>query len=197
VPPTSKLDITTIINSIAAELTLTPTTASIHEESLYSPPIMSSSEPTPTHTQDSYVTTHTLEVDSSEIIHHLMQYQEHHNRLTTIRLLNYATHDPVSNDERYQLHIDGGANRSITNNLDLLLYFQNIKPYRISGVNAADQGMACTGLGYLPWKAPDGMTTTDTIISPSDVILNHINGYESWTHYANMVAKRGYIDFIP
>jgi hypothetical protein len=65
---------------------------------------------------------------------------------------------------------------------------------------------ACTGIGYLPWKAPTGDTilikcfyspmAVDTIISPTDIVLNHITEYHSWTHHADMSTGQGHVAFI-
>jgi hypothetical protein len=109
-------------------------------------------------------------------------------------------------NSKFQLHIDGGANRSITADSGILLNFRNIKPYTISGVNKDDITVVCTGIGYLPWRAPDGTMllvkcyysdhAANTIISPSDIVLNHLSEYSSWTQHSNLSTGTGYIDFI-
>ena len=50
-----------------------------------------------------------------------------------------------------QVHIDGGANRSVTNLCDRLISYKNIKKYPMSGIAAGDAAIVCTGIGYLPW----------------------------------------------
>ncbi len=197
------------MNSIAEELTLSPTQTinnySNHEASTDPTPLTDISVLIPSHNNKSTETTDLLP-QPSEIITSIPSSTVQHNHQTTIRLLQYAAHDPYTNDVIIQMHVDGGANRSITNDSALLIHFRNIKPYTISGVNAEDSGVSCTGLGYLPWKTPDGdvllvkcyysASASDTIISPSDVVLNHISDFEAWTHHANLVTGKGYIDFI-
>ena len=45
---------------------------------------------------------------------------------------------------------DNGANRTCTNNKQLLVHFQDITPYPINGVNSDGPALHCTGIGYLP-----------------------------------------------
>lgn len=137
--------------------------------------------------------------------HDLPPADVRYNRLTTIRLLQSAAQHPIVPDS-LQLHIDGGANRSITPNRDALLHYRDIKPIHICGVNADDPAVTCNGFGYLPWRAPDGYTllvrcyyssaAADTIISPSDVVLNHLALFKAWHQYSDMHLGTGYIDFI-
>jgi hypothetical protein len=124
------------------------------------------------------------------------------NKLTTIRLLNSAKHHTLT--KRFQLHIDGGANRSITQDHHRLLNFKNIKPYYMSSASQ-NNDIKCTGIGYLPWTSTNGTTllikcyyspnAADTIVSPSDIVNNHITQYHSWTQHANMATGKGTITF--
>lgn len=45
---------------------------------------------------------------------------------------------------------DGGANRLVTSKKDLLLHFQDIPDYAISGVKDGELAIYCTGQGYIP-----------------------------------------------
>jgi len=80
-----------------------------------------------------------------------------HNRLSTIRLMQQAMNRAMPLNKKIRLHIDGGTNRSITNDHSLLLQFRNIKPYHMSTAGG-DTDITCTGLGYLPWRSPAGCT---------------------------------------
>jgi hypothetical protein len=98
----------------------------------------------------------------------------------------------------YQLHIYGGANHSITNNPCLLLQYKNIKPYYMSSASEQND-MKCTVVGYLQWRSPGGTMllvncfystkAPDTIISPSNIVLNHLTDYHSWTQHADITKK--------
>jgi hypothetical protein len=80
------------------------------------------------------------------------------NRLRTICLMTTAAHRATGIRTKIRLHIDGGANFSVTNNPDLLLHFKNIKPYSINGVTKDEIALTCTGIVYLPWWAPQSTT---------------------------------------
>jgi hypothetical protein len=55
-----------------------------------------------------------------------------------------------------RVHVDGGANRSLTNNKSQLLHFKNIKKYPMAGVSSDGPVLVCTSVGYLPWQADTG-----------------------------------------
>ena len=73
---------------------------------------------------------------------------------------------------------DGGANRSVTNQRHLLIHFEEISPYPISGVKDGEAALHCTGKGYIPWTDDNGQLllvpcyysaeVADTIISPNE-----------------------------
>jgi hypothetical protein len=85
------------------------------------------------------------------------------------------------------IQIDGGANRSITNQKHLLQRYTTVSKYPIYGVNQEDVALTCVGRGYLPWIAANGETlyvptlfspdAADTIISPTDVVMSYAHLY--------------------
>jgi hypothetical protein len=58
--------------------------------------------------------------------YHLPAPNKYHNRLSTICLMQIAHDLPLSPSNPIQLNVDGGANRSITNNSSLLINYRNI-----------------------------------------------------------------------
>jgi hypothetical protein len=128
-----------------------------------------------------------------------------HNRISIIRLIRAATAMGTPLHQKLRLHIDGGANRSITNDATQLLQFKNIKPYPMSTAGG-DSDLICTGVGYLPWKSTNGYTilircyysknAVDTIVSPSDIALNHLTPFHTWTKHANLESNQGWITFL-
>jgi transposase InsO family protein len=90
---------------------------------------------------------------------------------------------------------DGGANRSITNQKHLLIWYENIKPYPINGVKDGEPALHCTGKGYLPWKDDNGrillvqcyysQDVAETIISPNYIVTQNIRLYHEWKFSAN------------
>jgi hypothetical protein len=75
-----------------------------------------------------------------------------------IRTLQRTYHQIRYPDKRIRIHIDGGANRSVTNDVSILTGYRNIKKYAMNGVSAEGLAIQCTGLGLLPWKATAGET---------------------------------------
>ena len=114
---------------------------------------------------------------------------------------------PAANPQnhRFLIQIDGGANRSITNNADILINFRNIKRYAMAGISDNNPAIYCTGKGLLPWIADTGEIlyvscyyshqAAETLISPTDVVLNHIGVYRAWSQHADIDTGQGSIQF--
>jgi len=106
---------------------------------------------------------------------------------------------------RVRVHVDGGANRSITNDHAALIHFKNIKKYPMAGVAAGEPALVCTGMGYLPWQADDmsvvlvkcyySSDAAETIISPTDIVINNFSDFRAWSQHSNIETKQGYIEF--
>jgi len=126
-------------------------------------------------------------------------------KLNQIRLLQYVAVSSIPFQQTLRLHIDGGANRSVTNQRDHFIKFKNIKMYYMSSA-AGDNDIACTGIGYIPWRSQQGQTVLikcyysknapETIVSPSNIVLGHLSTYHSWTQNADMSTNTGYIKFV-
>ena len=149
----------------------------------------------------------TLLTSSTSILpvtHPLPQHDSCQNHKAAIRLMQNTWATVTSCPSVVQVHIDGGANRSITNLRDHLLKYQNIKKYPMSGVAAGDAALVCTGIGYLPWQADTGeiilvkcyysSAAADTIISPTDIVVNG-STYDSWEQYSHIPSGKGHIKF--
>jgi hypothetical protein len=72
----------------------------------------------------------------------------YHSKITTA----------ISNGGIYRVRIqsaqnDGKANRSVTSQKDLLLHYQDIPDFAISGVKDGEPAIYCTGQGRIPWQA--------------------------------------------
>mmetsp|Transcript_10383 Transcript_10383/g.14952 ORF Transcript_10383/g.14952 Transcript_10383/m.14952 type:complete len:1434 (-) Transcript_10383:2326-6627(-) len=104
-----------------------------------------------------------------------------------------------------RVHVDGGANRSLTSDRNQLIHFKNIKKYPMAGVSSDGPALICTGVGYLPWQADNGElvlvkcyysdSAADTIISPTDIVVNNISNFEGWGQYSNIDLGKGYVEF--
>mmetsp|Transcript_4433 Transcript_4433/g.6563 ORF Transcript_4433/g.6563 Transcript_4433/m.6563 type:complete len:168 (+) Transcript_4433:429-932(+) len=81
-----------------------------------------------------------------------LPYHENMNKdRTTKKLMRKAmSQQYVPHTSSFRLHIDGGANISITNNEHLLINYKNIKRQPIAGVSDAASALHATGIGYLP-----------------------------------------------
>ena len=112
----------------------------------------------------------------------------------------------ISNNSIYRVRIltaqhDGGANRSVTSQKNLLLHYTDINDYAINGVKDGEAAITCTGMGYLPWRANSGEIilvrclfcpeASGTILSPSDINAQYSDRYSGWTMVTNYDSKLG------
>lgn len=65
---------------------------------------------------------------------------------------------PQPGSQSYRLHLDGGANMSLTNDPEKLTNYCNNKRHPIAGVADGSPALYAMGIGYLPWRAVDGTT---------------------------------------
>ncbi len=94
---------------------------------------------------------------------------------------------------------------SLTNDAAKLINFRYIKKHAIAGVADGAPALHAIGIGYLPWKSDQGDTilikcyyspqAAETVISPNDVVINHITDYSGWTQYSNVDEGTGHIAF--
>jgi len=123
----------------------------------------------------------------------------------TARLLQTAWSLANTVPTNIRIHVDGGANRSITNDRNLLVRYRNIKKYPMSGVAAGEPALVCTGIGYIPWQDDNGETVlvkcyysenaAETIVSPNDIVTSHIHDFVSWSQYSNIDTGTGRLEF--
>ena len=122
-----------------------------------------------------------------------------------IRTVQYVQVENQPIPPHFVVQLDGGANRSITNNPNLLQNFRHIRRYAMTGISDGEPALYCTGKGYLMWRAATGETlavscyyssqASETIISPTDVVLNHIGTYKAWSQHADIDDGTGHITF--
>jgi hypothetical protein len=125
-------------------------------------------------------------------------------KLTAASIHVLQTTSPPCTVKQIQIHLDGGANCSITNSIALLLNYKNIKNIICMGCDAGP-ALKCTEKGLLPWKAPTGEVlhvkcyysdkAADTIVSPTNVVSNTINDFNTWTKHSNVDTGSGYVQF--
>ena len=104
------------------------------------------------------------------------------------------------------IHHDSGANRSVTNNIDILRDVQSIKPYELKGANESSGYLQCTKKGMLDLVCDDGAIlstvvyyTQDiqgTIISPTDLIMNNAEHFDVWEKHCDVKRGTGTLMFI-
>jgi hypothetical protein len=124
---------------------------------------------------------------------------------STIRLMKKAWAIAQVTNESVRVHVDGGANHSITNNKDHLINYKNIKKYPMSGVSSDGPALVCTGVGFFPWRADNGEIVlvkcfyseqaADTILSPTDIVVNNIANFDGWGQHSNLDDGAGYVEF--
>jgi len=202
-PPNIIATTNTVINHLAQELTYTPSRVPIQ---VPVDPMEVSETAIDCQYEVSTKTSKRLstENNTAKPTTHQLYRNTKYNDPSIVRLLQRAKNTPFHVGENIQLHIDGGANRSITNNHKILIIYCNIKPYYMLSASEGDN-IKCTAVGYIPWTSPDGacllvktyysIQAVDTIISPSNIVLHYHSKYDSWTQHANMQTGEGYIRF--
>lgn len=116
----------------------------------------------------------------SQIESNIKHAKQHDNRIQ----------QAISNNGIYRVQIqsaqhNGGANRSVTSNKQILLHYEKIKDYAINGVKEGEPAIICIGKGYIPWRANNGEmilirclycpNASGTILSPSDINSQYSN----------------------
>jgi hypothetical protein len=143
-----------------------------------------------------------VNVDQSSLTVHPLPGSETGTIKATTRLLQQSRGALNPPSTTIRVHVDGGANCSITNTKDYLLSFCNIKKYPMSGVATGESALGCTGVGYLPWQSNSSVVVlvkcyfshaADTVISPTDIVVNNITDYNAWSQYSNVDTGNGYI----
>ena len=96
---------------------------------------------------------------------------------------------------------DSGANRSVTNLKSILHDYREITPYPIGGINNNGPAIHCTGFGYLYWYSSTSQLilipcyycseASGTIISPTDIILSHVDTFKGWLMVTNIDNSSG------
>ena len=132
---------------------------------------------------------------------HNLQVQSYHDKIATA----------INNNGIYRAQVmdaqnDGGANRTVTNNKNLLIHFESIPPYPINGVSSEAPAIHCTGKGYIPWRSNKGdiilvrslycAEASGAIISPNDVVTQYQQHYTGWNMTTNFDSRNGTLQLI-
>ena len=133
--------------------------------------------------------------DKDNPLHELVQ-EEHIHPIINKAVNN---HTPAQSDS--------GANRIVTDNLDLLTNVKQITPYPMGGCNKNDPAaIICTATGDLQMTAINGTKLTirayyseqvdGTIISPTTIVVQHTDRFVGWLQYAEIESNQGTIKLI-
>jgi len=117
-PPPSKHITHKIINTIAEELAYTTDIVTMETNNNKCEEITQARDPSTAPVCQNRPTSSTV---------HKIHSQPEHNRLTMMHLIKSAQTTPIPLPSPLKLHIDGGANWSITNDLTLLLWQKKYK----------------------------------------------------------------------
>jgi hypothetical protein len=66
------------------------------------------------------------------------------------RMMTKLNLETVDWQVQCRINLDGGANRSVTNNRKMLVNVRNIKKIPMAGVSDTGPAIHCTAIGYLP-----------------------------------------------
>ena len=101
-----------------------------------------------------------------------------------------------------RMHLDSGANRSITPHRGLLHNISTCSPIIMDGVGG---DIKATEYGYLKLTCQDGTyiwaktyfcnNAPETIVSPTDITLSTQNHFTAWEQYSDTVTGNGRITF--
>jgi hypothetical protein len=153
---------------------------------------------------------HTMEGDvtsplDDSAIHLLPEHAE--QRIPTFRMMQQVAFQVEHPTKPFHIHIDGGSNRSVSNDRSLLIHYRNIKKTTMNCASQEGPILTCTGERYLPWRANSGQylfvkclyspEVAETILLPTDVCLTYNVDFNAWSQYSNMDTGKGTIRFIP
>ena len=104
-----------------------------------------------------------------------------------------------------RMHLDGGANRSVTDDLKLLHDVREISQYTMHGAQKGDPSIVCTKVGHIKlmcrgrgvinvrtFFSPD---VSETILSPGDITTSSENNFSMWDQRCDYETGRGYLRF--
>ena len=104
-----------------------------------------------------------------------------------------------------RMHLDGGANRSVTDDLRLLHDVRNISNYAMHGAQKGEPTISCSKVGYIKlicrgrgvinvrtYYSPD---VSETILSPGDITKSNDNNFCVWEQQSDISNGKGFIRF--
>ena len=104
--------------------------------------------------------------------------------------------------QHFRLQVDGGSNRSVTNNRDYLHTSWDLTPYSIGGIGS---GITCTAKGIFHIVCDDGSVipvemfyaknATETVVYPSDTVFSNAKKFDSWWQVENCNTGGGELWF--
>jgi dUTP pyrophosphatase len=112
-----------------------------------------------------------------------------------------------NNNNNTNMQNDSGANRIVTDNMDLLSDVQMIDSIPMGGCNKHDTAaIVCTAIGTLTLYCTDGIAfkvkayysadVDGTIISPTAMVRQHATKFKAWLKYCNCEDNKGTIKLI-
>ena len=142
------------------------------------------------------------DVRINQVMDHMMQIDsERYNKVVDKRYIRQIKDSTM----QIKMHMDGGANRSVTDDIRLLNEVRNIKPYVMSGAQKDDASIICTKVGFITllcqghgsikvrtFYSPD---IAETIISPGDITSSNSNNYTVWDQRCDHKNNIGFIRF--
>ena len=138
------------------------------------------------------------DIDIDAIIHVLQQRDEQLQPLTkaTIR---FFTSQQIS----FRMHLDSGANKSITPHKELLHHIKPITPIEVDGIGGkvivnkmGKQRLICDDESSIWVDTYYSEMAPETIISPTDIALSQDNNFRGWTKHCDVYKGDGYIKFF-
>lgn len=141
-----------------------------------------------------------IDVDDIDVetIYRELQHKDQQSRpitKATIRAL-YVNHI-------IRLHMDSGANQSITRHKHILHDLKKIPKIYIDGVggeveveHVENLKLKCNDDTYVWVRKYYHPQAPETIVSPTDIVMSSDNPYNIWTKYCNVATGQGTLSFL-
>lgn len=138
------------------------------------------------------------DIDINGVLHAMKHHDEKlipMNKAT----IRFFTSQQIS----FRMHLDSGANKSITPHKKLLHDIRQIAPIEVDGVGGA---VVVNQIGRVRLVCDDESSiwvdtyfsehAPETIISPTDIALSADNNFRGWTKHCDVYKGEGYINFF-
>ena len=147
-----------------------------------------------------------VDIDDDARIRKVLDLLMEHDNNKFVQEIDRRYIRQIRNSElNIRMHLDGGANRSVTDDLRLLHNIRNIPKYEMHGAQKGEPSITCTKIGFIQLmcrgrgvlnvKTYYSPNISETILSPGDITQSSDNNFSLWEQVCNIENGKGYIRF--